>query len=289
LHLDLSANLPAVMGNATQIRQLVMNFVINASQAIGEGDGAIHVKTSLVKGNSFSVSNSYRDSMDEYVRLAVSDTGCGMTEEEKARIFDPFFTTKPRGHGLGLAVVQGIVHSHNGVINVSSTVGEGSTFEVLFRTDGAYTEIAPTINFDAKASTRTPVLRTVLLVEDEDQLRIATATALEKRGFSVVSAADGQKAVELFRAQAEDIGVVILDLSLPGLPGHEVFREIRAVNPKVKVVFTSAYDARIGDALSDRYASSFLQKPYRFADLFAELNLALLEPPQVSVGISRPA
>ena len=122
-----------------------------------------------------------------------------MTEEEKAKIFDPFFTTKPRGHGLGLAVVQGIVHSHNGAINVLSTSGKGTTFEVLFRRDGACPEIASPVTFDASAKAAAPVSGTVLFVEDEDQLRIATATALQKRGFSVISAADGRAAVELFR------------------------------------------------------------------------------------------
>ena len=127
LRLDLCSDLPSVLGNATQIRQLVMNLVINASQAIGDRDGVIHVKTSLVRGRS--AVDPRRDSNDDYIRLEVSDTGCGMTEEHKARIFDLFFTTKPRGHGLGLAVVQGIVQSHNGAINVFSTSGKGATFE----------------------------------------------------------------------------------------------------------------------------------------------------------------
>ena len=106
-----------------------MNLVINASQAIGDRDGVIHVKTSLVKGSSSSATDRCRRSNEDYIRLEVSDTGCGMTEEEKAKIFDPFFTTKPRGHGLGLAAVQGIVHSHNGAINVLSTSGKSTTFE----------------------------------------------------------------------------------------------------------------------------------------------------------------
>ena len=239
------------------------------------------MKTSLVKGSSFSATDRCRDSKEDYIRLEVSDTGCGMTEEEKAKIFDPFFTTKPSGHGLGLAVVQGIVHSHNGAINVLSTSGKGTTFEVLFRRDGACPEIASPVTFDASAKAAAPVSGTVLFVEDEDQLRIATATALQKRGFSVISAADGPTAVELFRAQAEDIGVVVLDLRLPGLPGQEVFRQIRAIKPKMKVMFTSAYDAKIADALSDHFTLRFLQKPYRFSDLFAELHEALSEPPKV--------
>jgi PAS domain S-box-containing protein len=278
LHLDLRNDLPEVLGNPTQIRQLVMNLVINASQAIGDRDGVIHVRTSFVKGNSPSSIDRYRDPKEDCVRLEVSDTGCGMTDEEKAKIFDPFFTTKPSGHGLGLAVVQGIVLSHDGAINVLSTPGEGATFEVLFRRFEGCADVASPVTSDVREGAPAPVSGTVLLVEDEEQLRIATATALQKKGFAVVSAADGPTAVELFRAQSQDIGVVVLDLGLPGLPGQEVFRQIRAIRPKTKVMFTSAYDARMAGALSDQSTLRFLQKPYRFSDLFAEVREALSSP-----------
>ncbi len=281
LHLDLCRDLPSVLGNATQIRQLVMNLVINASQAIGDGDGVIHVKTSPVKGSSFSPTDPCGDSKEDYIRLEVSDTGCGMTEEEKAKIFDPFFTTKPTGHGLGLAVVQGIAQSHNGAINVLSTPGRGTTFEVLFRRDEARPEIASPVTFDASAKAAAPVSGTVLFVEDEDQLRIATAKALQESGFSVIGAGDGPTAVELFRAQAEGIAVVVLDLRLPGLSGQEVFRQIRAIKPEMKVMFTSACDVQIADALSDHFTLRFLQKPYRFSDLLGELHKALSKPLKV--------
>jgi PAS domain S-box-containing protein len=284
LHLDLPNDLPSVAGNATQIRQLIMNLVINASQAIGERDGVIHVKTALVKGNSFSATDRCQDSRVDYVRLEVSDNGCGMTEDEKIKIFDPFFTTRLQGHGLGLAVVQGIVHSHNGAINVSSTSGKGTRFEVLFRREGACHEVSSPVTYDAVAKARAPVTGTVLLVEDEDQLRIATATALRKRGLSVVTAADGPTAVELFRTQATDIDVVVLDLRLPGLPGQEVLRQIRAIKPKMKIIFTSAYDAKIADIRSDHCTLKFLQKPYKFSDLFAELHEALSQQPKVAAA-----
>jgi two-component system cell cycle sensor histidine kinase/response regulator CckA len=281
LNLDLRDDLPSILGHATQIRQLVMNLVINASQAIAERDGVIHVKTSVVKGSLFLATDCFRDSKEDYVRLEVSDNGCGMTEDEKAKIFDPFFTTKPSGHGLGLAVVQGIARSHNGAINVSSTIGKGTTFEVLFRRDAACAEGTSPATIDARAKATETILGKILLVEDEDQLRIATVTALEKRGFSVISAADGPTAVDLFRAQANEIGVVVLDLRLPGLPGQEVFRQIRSIRPKMKVMFTSAYDAKAADALSDHCTLRFLQKPYLFSDLFTGLTEALPEAPKV--------
>jgi len=133
LHLDLSKDIPPVWGNAVQIRQLAMNLILNASEALGENPGVIHVETSLPAGRGDPAASNIAGRPDDYVRLGVSDTGCGMTEQERARVFDPFFTTKPKGHGLGLAVVQGIVQSHNGVINVKSKLANGTTFEVLFR------------------------------------------------------------------------------------------------------------------------------------------------------------
>jgi PAS domain S-box-containing protein len=152
LCLDLSADLPSVLGNATQIRQLVMNLVINASQAIGERDGVIRVTTSVVEGSPAPEADRPPDATEDYVRLEVADNGCGMTDAERARIFDPFFTTKPRGHGLGLAVVHGIVHSHRGAIHVSSTPGGGTTFEVLFRCDEECSEIASPVALEAAAT-----------------------------------------------------------------------------------------------------------------------------------------
>src|SRR6202158_99775 len=130
--MDLSSSLPAVRGNAAQIRQVVMNLVINASEAIGEKDGIISLSTAQVSGSVNLASNSASGiSPGEYVRLEVSDNGCGMTETVKAKIFDPFFSTKFAGRGLGLAVVQGIVRTHSGDINLRSAPGEGTTFQVL--------------------------------------------------------------------------------------------------------------------------------------------------------------
>ena len=271
LRLNLSNDIPTVWGNAAQIRQLVMNLIMNAFQAIGEKEGVIHVETSLLAGSRNSAPES-ADKPDDYVRLVVTDTGCGMTEQQRTRIFDPFFTTKPQGHGLGLAVVQGIVQSHSAVINVESTPGRGTTFQVLFRRAEAHAVAA-----SAAASvitTREPLgfSGMVLFVEDEDPLRIATACALQRKGFSVLSAADGPTAAETFRVRADDIGVVVLDWTLPGLSGQDVFRRIRALKPEIRVIITSAYDPGIANAiLSSEPGVRFLHKPYRFSDLLGEL------------------
>jgi two-component system cell cycle sensor histidine kinase/response regulator CckA len=283
LHFDLGRGLPPISGNAVQICQLVLNLVINASQAIGEQYGRIQVKTSFTTRTAHAAPKQFRDPQEDCVRLEVSDTGRGMTEQEKAKIFDPFFTTKLGGHGLGLAVVQGIAHSHNAPINVVSTPGKGTTFEVLFRRAGERPAIASSA-FVAESKIQA-ISGTILLAENEDQLRLATATALQKTGVSVISAADGPSAIEAFRDRVNEIGVAVLDVMLPGLSGQDVFRQIRAIKPEVKVIFTSAYDLKDLDAaLFDQGIGRFLQKPYRLSDLTRELQDALSEPPKAAAA-----
>jgi two-component system cell cycle sensor histidine kinase/response regulator CckA len=261
LHFDLDRGLPPVSGNAAQLSQLAMNLVINASQAIGEQGGSIHVKTSYI-----------RDPQEDGIRLEVSDTGCGMTEHERARIFDPFFTTKPEGHGLGLAVVHGIAHSHNAPINVASTPGKGTTFEVLFRRAGESPSIASAAS-DAELRIEA-VTGTVLLVDDHNELRLAIATELQRAGITVISAADGPSAIEVFRDRVNEIAVAVLDMSLPGLSGLEVFRQLRTIKPEVRVILTSAYDLKSMRAELDEGIAGVLQKPYSVSDLIRELQLS---------------
>jgi two-component system cell cycle sensor histidine kinase/response regulator CckA len=269
LRIDLCQHLPPVRANATQIRQIVMNLIINASQAIGEKDGVIYVRTSRASEGHPNDDVSKEDD----VRLEISDTGCGMTEEEKAKIFDPFFTTKPGGHGLGLAVVHGIVHSHGGAINVVSTPGRGTTFNVFLPCAEGRAEIASPSVLGNTAQELAARSGTILLVEDEEALRLATAAALRKRGLSVLTASDGSTAVEMFRAHAEEIGVVLLDLTLPGISGLEVFGQIRVIKPDAIIMLTSAYDQKLaGSVTSGERPARFLRKPYRFADLMRELE-----------------
>ena len=258
LRFDLESGLPPVSGNAAQLTQLVMNLVINASQAIGEQGGRIHVRTSF--------------NQQDCVRLEVSDTGCGMTEQERARMFDPFFTTKPEGHGLGLAVVHGIAHSHNALINVASTPGKGTTFEVLFACAGESPAVASPAG-DAESRTEA-VTGIVLLVEDHNDLRLAIAAELQANGISVITAADGPGAIEVFRHRVNDIAVAVVDASLPGLSGPEVFRQMRAINPEVRVIATSAHGLKTIRAMFDPGVAGFLQKPYSISALIRELQLS---------------
>jgi PAS domain S-box-containing protein len=271
LRLDLHRGLPPVQGSATQLRQLVMNLIINAAQAIGEGGGSINVKTSFSSGRKHSTRTEGAGRRDEYVRLEISDTGCGITDEQRARIFDPFFTTKSHGQGLGLAVVHGIIQSHAGSINVVSTPGKGSTFEVLFQCARSHSETAPPDSSAVSGEELRSASVIVLIVEDEDTLRNATEKALQKRGFAVLSAGDGHSAVKIFRSRPDDIAAVVLDMNLPILPGREVYRQIREIRPQTKIVFTSGLAAGIAEAMRSDGSARILQKPYTISNLISAL------------------
>jgi two-component system, cell cycle sensor histidine kinase and response regulator CckA len=265
LVVDLPENLPAVQANATQIRQVVMNLITNASESLGEKEGVISI--ALARANTLSDSTNNRPQND-YVRLRVTDTGQGMTKENQARIFDPFFTTKFAGRGLGLSAVQGIIRDHGGVINVVSALGQGSSFEVLLPSaseparDAASAVASPSVDETER------VEGMVLVVEDEDGLRDVVSKMLRKRGFSVVAASDGDEGVNLFRANQQEIDLVLLDLTLPGMTCREVCEEIRRMRPEVAVIITSAYSQDIArKALGGRQPFLFIRKPYGFGEL----------------------
>ena len=275
LKLDLPEDIPPVRANASQLRQLVLNLVTNASEALGEGAGVIQVSLSNANAASFPPAMSLPDG--DYVRLDVSDTGCGMTEEVRSRIFDPFFTTKFPGRGLGLAAVHGIVRLHAGAIQVASAPGEGTRVCVLL----------PASSEPAAAETPTPgqpvreiaticSQRAILMVEDEESLRIAVCKMLRKKGLTVLEAADGIAAVDVFRAHQQEIGVVLLDLTLPGLSGQTVLTELRRLRPHIKVIVTTAYSKdTAATSLGGRDGWSFIRKPYRLADLMQALRESL--------------
>ena len=270
LSTDLRVDLPSLRGNAAQIRQVVMNLVINASEAIGEKEGAIHISIDKVASDG----NPALDPQREYLRLAVSDTGCGMTEENRKKIFDPFFSTKFSGRGLGLAAVQGIIRSHGGVINVASVPGEGSHFEIHLPCSSELVDqrrdlASPT----AEVGNLTGM---ILIVEDEESVRVSVSKMLQKKGFSVMEAADGQTGVDLFRANPTGIDMVLLDMTLPVLYGHEVLEELRRVQRDVEVVITSAYSyERVLTMMGGQQPWLYIQKPYNFNELIGVLQQAL--------------
>ncbi len=276
LRVDLPGDLPAVQANSAQIRQVVMNLILNAAEALGEQGGIINISARRVSVSHLrAAKNAAALPEGEYVRLSVSDTGSGMTEETRTRIFDPFFTTKFAGRGLGLAAVQGIVRSHGGSIEVRSTPGRGTTFQILLPCASDATVLDHAIGAVSSERYR-PGTGSILVVEDEDTLRLSVSEMLRKRGFSVLEAGNGNLAVDLIRAQKEDIAVVLLDLTVPGKSSQEVFEELRRTRPDVKVILTSAHGRdRVDSLLRGLQNESFIRKPYHLGELVSVVRDAL--------------
>jgi PAS domain S-box-containing protein len=260
--------LPAVEADATQLRQVVMNLITNASDAIGDASGVIEVTSGVMDCDRAYLSESYLDDNlpeGRYVYLEVSDTGCGMGAETRSRIFEPFFTTKFMGRGLGLAAVLGIVRGHKGTIKVYSEPGKGTTIKILLPavewTPADRTQIA-------EQSTLPPSGGTVLLVDDDQSVLDVASSMLEHLGFTVITASNGQEGLEVFRARAAEIDCVLLDLTMPRLSGEEVFREMRRVRSDMRVILSSGYNEQdatqrfVGKGLA-----GFIQKPYTLAKL----------------------
>ncbi len=266
LRFRLEKGLPPVEVDATQIRQVIMNLVINASEAIGEQSGVIALSTGLTRVDRSYLGGTMTATElpdGDYVFLEVSDSGCGMDAEIQARIFDPFFTTKFTGRGLGLAAVLGIVRGHKGALKVYSEQGSGTTFKLLFP---AASGPAETLAEKPAASVEWSGSGTVLVVDDEETIRSTAARMLQRTGFDIVLVSDGREAVEVFRADPGRFTLVLLDLTMPHMDGEETFAELRRMRADVRVVLMSGFNRQ--EALvrfPGKGLSSFLQKPFTFA------------------------
>jgi len=273
LRIDLRRNLPAVHASPAQIRQVVMNLITNASEAIGEREGVIHVTSALVEVRAGAAGGATNLPDGDYMQLEISDTGKGMTPEIQASVFDPFFTTKLAGRGLGLSVVRGIVQAHGGGINIFSTPGQGTTFQILLPCTGAMPQESP----PALAEKVLTQAGTILMVEDESMLRTAISKLLRKRGYSVIEADDGASALDLIRAHAGDLDVILLDVTLPGgASSRDVFDAAQRTQAGRKVILTSAYGREDIDALfAGAGVEHFIRKPFVLADLVALIHHVL--------------
>jgi CheY-like chemotaxis protein len=215
-----------------------------------------------------------------YAVLEVGDSGCGMDERVMERIFDPFFSTKFAGRGLGLAAVIGIVRGHRGAVSVSSTVGKGSTFRVYLPTavHGAVQPrrpATPAYNFG----------KTILIVDDEEVVLNVGRHGLERAGYNVLTASSGADAVEIFRERHEEIGLVILDMTMPRMSGEETFRALRDIQGDARIIVSSGYSRSDAALRFDAESiEDFLQKPYRTNELVAMVTKVIEHSPAMPAG-----
>ncbi len=287
MEIEADPDLWPVLADAGQMNQLIMNLCVNARDALleriernaGASTSADWEPRILIRVENIDVDDGYcrvhpNAKSGHHVRLCVSDNGIGIDEEIRHRIFEPFFTTKKvgRGTGLGLSAVYGIVTAHQGWIELQSAKDEGTQFWVYF----PRTEQIPTpasAPFSEKPATDGG--KTVLLVDDEDAIRLLGRTILEQKGYQVLTAEDGREAVEIFAKKKKEIDLVILDLTMPHRSGGEVLRQLRQIEPKLKVIVSSGHRT---DHSFDFTDVLFLPKPYRPDDLLRTVMEALHQP-----------
>jgi CheY-like chemotaxis protein len=278
LRCDLDADVPPVAIDVTQIQQVVMNLVTNASDALEERGGAITIRVRALDCETGYLAKTWLKTglpAGRYVALEVADTGCGMNELALSRVFDPFFTTKFFGRGLGLPAVLGIVRGHRGAVDVESEPGKGTVFRVLLPAVQG-----PVV---ALAALEAPVglwrgRGTVLLVDDEDTVRVLGCRMLEKLGFRALTAANGREAVRIFERQGREITCVLLDLTMPHMDGQETLLELRRLRKDVCVVLSSGYNEEdMVRRFRDAPPAGYIHKPYTLLELSARLR-TVLEP-----------
>ncbi len=278
LSLDLAAALPPVDGDASQLRQVVMNLITNASDALGDDAGAIRLSTRRVpNGSGLPMGSRLEEPVPPgpAVLLEVVDTGAGMDPETVTRIFDPFFTTKFTGRGLGLAAALGIVRGHRGAIDVKTGVGTGTCFRILLPAAERLEAPAP-VAAQRDGSPAADSHGTVLVADDEEVVLAMARRILEGAGFEVLTARDGREAVDVFRRWGDGIAAVLLDLTMPRLSGEEALRLLRDVRPDIPVVLTSGYsESEIAVRFEGVPLEGFLQKPFRPHELIDRIRAAL--------------
>jgi PAS domain S-box-containing protein len=277
LRFNLTHPLPTVDADATQVRQVIMNLVINAAEAIGEKSGIIAVGTGCMRCERGYLRDLWLDEQlpeGLYVVLEIADTGCGMDKETLSRLFDPFFSTKFAGRGLGMAAVLGIVRGHRGAIKVYSEPGKGTTFKILLAASSLQPELLPACQEEAPWRGS----GAVLLVDDEESVRAVGGEMLRALGFTVTTASDGLEALQRFR-EGPRPDLVILDLTMPHLDGEQTFRQLRTIDPGVRVVISSGYnEMEVSQKFTGKGLAGFIQKPYSLTALQTVLARAFGGP-----------
>ncbi|MHB8056707.1 MAG: ATP-binding protein [Desulfuromonadaceae bacterium] len=284
MELSLAPDLPTILADEAQIQQVVMNLITNAAESIEVQPGFIKLTTGVQRCDEACLSSSLLDERTvpgQYVFLEVSDNGCGMSKETLQRLFDPFFTTKFPGRGLGMSAVMGIIRTHNGALFVESEPGKGTTFRALFpATKGGLSATAaepaappapiPPSLPSAPADVTSGV---ALVVDDEKAVLRVCATMVKHCGFKVITACDGIDAVAKFRAHADEIDIVVMDLIMPNMDGLAAMREIRNIKPDARVIISSGFnEEELSERLANYTPCGLIQKPYSLHLIKAEIQ-----------------
>lgn len=282
LSFDLSRGAPKVEGDRTQLSQVLLNLITNASEALNEQGGAIRVETGVIDCDSDTLrvaAESFNPLKPEvlpegsYAYIEVSDEGCGMDRGTRERIFDPFYTTKFTGRGLGMSVVQGIVRGHKGGILIDSDPDAGSTFRVLLPESQVETQKVDRSREDSSIQEDWKGTGHVLLVDDEEAVRHIGGRMLERIGFKPLLAKDGLDAVEIIRECKDEIRTVLLDLTMPKQGGLVTFDQIHTLKPDLPIVICSGYSEEDSIAsFEGKGLAGFMQKPYSLAQLKQQLH-----------------
>ncbi|MEO0599853.1 MAG: response regulator [Myxococcota bacterium] len=277
LQIELERDMPLIMADPAQLRQVIMNLLMNASEAREDKSGFVRLVTGVVEVSRSDLDQTLLgDECDPgyYALLEVTDTGCGMTDDVLAKLFEPFFTTKFAGRGLGLAAVLGIIRAHRGTLKIYSEVNRGTTFRVFLRLQ----DEPPSRPIPGAEAPPTAIgaRGTVLVVDDEEGVRTVAKRMLGRLGFDVMLAPDGRSAVSQYRLRLNDIVLVFLDMTMPHLDGPATLRELRRLDPDVRAILMSGYSEQdVTDRLPGRRPNGFLQKPFDQQRLVEALNKAL--------------
>ncbi len=268
IKLDFKRVVPEIVGDSGQIQQIVMNLIINAAEAIGDANGTIRVALTrvLIKGNPIET-DTFGTVIEAggYICLEVTDSGIGMDEETQKRIFEPFFTTKFTGCGLGMSAIHGIVTAHGAHLSMTSKPNVGTTFKVLFPVP-QMPDSAEVVS--SQVVTTEKMDGTILLVDDEQVLRDMGSDLLEAIGFVTLTAENGKNALEIYRERGSEIGVIMLDLTMPLMGGIEAYHELRKINQTVPIIFCSGYSVEsVEDVIKEDPHTGFVQKPYNLVEL----------------------
>ena len=280
LVLSLDETIPPVEADPGQMQQIIMNLVINASEAMQAEPGKLVISTAAIDIDSTFIGQTFRSdepalSVGRYVRLEVHDTGTGMSEETMEKIFDPFFTTKFTGRGLGLAAVSGILRGHRGAVRVYSHLGQGTTFKIFLPAawQSAHTNVGADLTSNEMNRRG---WGTILIADDEESFRRIEEVSLRRAGYDVLLATDGKQAVDIFKEHRRDIRLIILDLTMPSMNGEESLNLLRGVDRDVPILLSSGYNpVEIIRRFKPQNIAGFIQKPFTVKQLNAAVEKAL--------------